>query len=157
MIKAEYVRKAVAKLRAGDAVPRAGDLYGAYIHPEVSYDLRAESGSGGWEDVRKYTENNAGNISAGVIGVLHGAYFVESSRMYNATDGASSARVFRTLFFGQQAIAEATAVEPGIVVGPVTDKLMRFRPVGWKGLLGWKRFREAALYRLESSSSIHST
>ena len=45
-------------------------------------------------------------------------------------------------------------MEPGIVIGNVVDKLMRFRPVGWYGLLGWKRYREAALYRIETGSSI---
>jgi hypothetical protein len=32
---------------------------------------------------------------------------------------------------------------------------MRFRPIGWYGVLGWKRYREAALYRIESTSSIN--
>lgn len=156
-LAAADVRRIVAGLRANKALPRVGNLYAGYIHPEVAHDLRAESGSGGWEDLRKYTEANAGNINLGVAGVLHGAYFVETATMYNATDGASSARVFRTLFFGQQALAEAVAREPGIVIGPVVDKLMRFRPIGWKGLLGWKRYREAAIWRAEHSSSIHNT
>lgn len=154
-ITGALVRKATSKLRAGNAIPRVGMLYGAFIHPEVAHDLKAESGTGGFEDIRKYTDAQVGNIIAGVTGVVHGAYFVESSRMYQATDGASSARVFRTLFAGQQALAEATAIEPGLVIGPVTDKLLRHRPIGWKGLLGWKRYRETALYRIETSSSIN--
>jgi hypothetical protein len=36
----------------------------------------------------------------------------------------------------------------------VPDKLNRFFPLGWYGYLGWARFREKALYRLESGSSI---
>ena len=79
------------------------------------------------------------------------------TRLYNATDGGSSARVFRTLLAGQQALAEAVAEEPHVVIGNVTDKLMRLRPIGWYGVLGFKRYREEALYRIESSSSINAS
>ena len=150
------VRKAVAKLRAGNAVPREGMLYACYTHPETAHDLRSETGALSFEDIRKYTDPNVGNILNAVTGVLGGAYVVETPRAYTATDGASSAKVYRTIIAGQQALAEATAVEPGIVIGPVVDKLMRFRPVGWYSLQGWSIYRQAALYRVESGSSIAS-
>lgn len=150
------IRKAVAKLRAGNAVPREGMLYAAYIHPEVAHDLRGETGALAFEDIRKYTEPNVGNILNQVTGVLGGAYFVETPRAYVATDGASSAKNYRTIIAGQQALAEATAVEPGVVIGPVVDKLMRFRPIGWYSLQGWSIYREEAMYRIESGSSIAS-
>jgi len=152
-IRAADIRKAVAKLRAGKAVPRKGSLYWCAIHPEVSHDLRAETGSASWRLPHEYQSNDA--IWAGEIGTFEGAYFIESPRMYNATDGASSARVFRTLLAGQQALAEAVAEEPHVVIGNVTDKLMRLRPIGWYGVLGFKRYREEALYRIETSSSIN--
>jgi N4-gp56 family major capsid protein len=148
------IRKAVAKLRAGNAVPRDGMLYAAYMHPEVSHDLRSETGALAFEDVRKYTDPNVGNILNGVTGVYGGAYVVETPRAYTATDGAASAKVYRTIIAGQQALAEATAVEPGVVIGPVVDKLMRQRPLGWYSLQGWSVYREAALYRVETGSSI---
>jgi N4-gp56 family major capsid protein len=148
------IRRAVAKLRASNAVPREGMLYAAYTHPETAHDLRSETGALAFEDIRKYTDPNVGNILNAVTGVLGGAYIVETPRAYTATDGASSAKVYRTIIAGQQALAEATAVEPGIVIGPVVDKLMRFRPVGWYSLQGWSIYRQAALYRIESGSSI---
>ena len=148
------IRKAVAKMRAANAVPREGMLYAAYVHPEVAHDLRAETGANAFEDIRKYTDPNVGNILNQVTGVLGGAYFVETPRAFTALDGATSAKVYRTIVAGQQALAEATAVEPGVVIGPVIDKLMRFRPIGWYSLQGWKRYRDAALYRIESGSSI---
>jgi N4-gp56 family major capsid protein len=152
-LKAADIRLAIAKLRAGKAVARKGSLYWCAIHPEVSHDLRAETGSGAWRLPHEYQTNE--NIWAGEIGTFEGAYFIESPRMYNATDGGSSARVFRTLLAGQQALAEAVAEEPHVVIGNVTDKLMRLRPIGWYGVLGFKRYREEALYRIESSSSIN--
>jgi N4-gp56 family major capsid protein len=154
-LKSADVRKAVAKLRAGKAVPRTGELYWCGIHPEVSHDLRAETGAGGWREAHVYNDSGAGQLWPGSIGTYEGAMFVESPRLYQATDGASSTRVFRTLVAGQQALAEAIAEEPHVIIGPVVDKLMRFRPIGWYGVLGWKRYREAALYRIESTSSIN--
>lgn len=63
-------------------------------------------------------------------------------------------RVFNTIICGQQAMAQAVAEEPHVVIGPVVDKLMRHRPMGWYGVLGFARYREEALYRIESGSSI---
>jgi len=36
----------------------------------------------------------------------------------------------------------------------VTDKLMRFRPAGWKALIGWNIFRPEARYVIKTKSSI---
>ena len=153
-ITSANIRKAVAKLRSGLSVPRKGSMYWCGIHPEISHDLRAETGAGGWRLPHEYNSND--NIWAGEIGSYEGAYFVESPRLYNTTDGASSARVYRTILAGQQGMAQAVAEEPHVVIGPVIDQLMRFRPMGWYGVLGFKRYREAALYRIESGSSIAS-
>lgn len=153
--KSRNVRFAVAKLRTNKVMPRKGNLYGFWIHPEVSHDLRAETGSAAWRDPHVYSAPES--IWAGEIGQYEGGFFVESPRCYNATDGATAARVFRTYAFGQQALAEAVAEEPHTVIGPVTDKLMRFRPVGWYGVLGWSIYRQAALYRIETTSSIDNT
>jgi N4-gp56 family major capsid protein len=148
------IRKAVAKLRTGKAVPKDGMLYAAYVHPEAAHDLRSETGSLSFEDIRKFTDPNVGNLLSLSTGVYGGAYFIETPRAYVATDGASSAKVYRTLICGQQALAEATAVEPGVVIGNVVDKLMRQRPIGWYSLQGWSLYRQAAMYRIESGSSI---
>jgi N4-gp56 family major capsid protein len=229
------IRKIVAKMRSRKAVPREGNLYWTGIHPEVSHDLRAETGNVGWRDIHAQTDSGQGNLWAGTIGTYEGAFFVETNRMYSAKSGAdqstlattavtvagasaaftlgvaSSAviasraevgdkisgtgiasgakisaistsgstttitvdtqhsaavtattvvtvtpvtRVFSTIVAGKQALAEAVAVEPNVVIGPVTDSLMRFRPIGWYGVLGFARYREASLFRIESGSSI---
>ena len=155
--KSRDARYVVAKLRAANVVPRKGSMYWCAIHPEVSHDLRAETGSAAWRDPHNYSA--AGNIWAGEIGAYEGAYYIETPRCYNAVDGGAggnTVRVFRTLFAGQQALAEAVAEDFHVVVGNVTDKLKRFTPIGWYGVAGWKRYREAALYRVETTSSINS-
>jgi N4-gp56 family major capsid protein len=151
-ITSANIRKAVAKLRSGLSVPRKGSMYWCGIHPEISHDLRAETGAGGWRIPHEY--NSKEEIWAGEIGSYEGAYFVESARMFNDTDGASSAKVYRTILAGKEAMAEAVAEEPHVVIGPVIDQLMRFRPMGWYGVLGFKRYREAALYRILNGSSV---
>lgn len=238
VITSADVRKAVAKLRTGKAVPRVDDLYWCGIHPEVSHDLRAETGAGGWREAHVYNESGAGELWPGSIGTYEGAMYVESPRLYSgvtngiqsyegastgsgsftrtgsassgstaltvtatvtgslnvgnivsgtgiatgtrvaaiSTDGLTvtldtnttgaissgtitfqpTVKVYRTLVAGKQALAEAIAEEPHVVIGPVVDKLMRFRPIGWYGVLGFARYRDAALYRIESSSTIAS-
>lgn len=148
-------RLAVAKLRTNKAVPRKGSLYWCAMHPEVSYDLRSETGAAAWRDPHNYSA--AGNIWAGEIGSYEGAYYIESPRCFNAVDagaGDNTVRRFRTYYAGQQALAEAVADEFHIVAGPIVDKLARFRPLGWLGVAGWARYREEALVRGESTSSI---
>jgi N4-gp56 family major capsid protein len=151
-ITANDIRKAVAKLRTNKANGRKGSMYWCGIHPEVSHDLRSQSGSANWRLPHEYSA--AENIWAGEIGNFEGAYFVESPRLKKATDGASSINAYRTFICGQQALAEAVAEEPHVVIGPVTDKLMRQRPIGWYGVLGHAIYRQNALYRIESASSI---
>jgi N4-gp56 family major capsid protein len=234
-ITAANIRRAVAKLRSNKAVPREGSLYWTGIHPEVSHDLRAETGVGGWNDMHKYAETGTGNFWAGSIGTYEGAFFIETPRMYRGVDGADQTAlattavtvagtsggvtfgvasssviatsaeagdkisgtgiasgalitalttvgstttitvsiantaavtattvvtvtpetpVYRTIIAGKQALAEAVSQEPNVVIGPVTDKLLRFRPIGWYGVLGFSLYRQAALYRIETGSSI---
>lgn len=157
-LKSRDIRYAVAKLRANNAVPRAEGLYWATVHPEVSLDLRTESGAASWREAHVYAA--PGLIWPALIGQYEGCYFVESPRAYQAVDGGTggnTVRVFRTYVAGQQALAEAVAEEFHTVIGPVTDKLMRFRPIGWYGVAGWNIYRQAALWRIETTSSINNS
>jgi len=152
-ISSAIVRYVTAKMRAASVVPWKDNLFGALIAPDVAHDLRAETGSGGWRYPHEYTSN--AEIWAGEIGTYEGAFFIESPRAFSDTDGATSHRVFRTLFLGREGVAEATAVEPrsGISENYV-DLLNRTKALFWYGLLGWARYREEALYRVETASSI---
>lgn len=159
VLTANDVRKAVTTLRKNAAPGRMGDLYWCGIHPSVSADLRASTGQGSWQDMHKYAA--PGEFWPGAVGVFEGAYFVETARMKSAADGAdldgagagtTLATVHRTIFAGREALAEANVIEPGVRVGVVPDKLNRFFPLGWYGYLGWGRFREKCLVRVESGT-----
>lgn len=150
-LKAQDIRKAVTKLRGNAAPGKRGDLYWVGIHPDVSADLRSESGAGSWQDLHKYAA--PGEFWPGEIGVFEGAFFVESARMKVETDGATGAANYRTIVAGREALAEGVVIEPEVRIGVVPDKLNRFFPMGWYGFLGWTVFRQKCLYRIESGSA----
>ena len=230
LLKGRDIRYAVTKLRAQNVLTRGG-MYTAYVHPEVSHDLRTETGNNIWRTPNEYQNINA--LYAGEIGAWEGVRFIETPTMTNSISGAAqtalatasavsgvsgaytivaanaafgglaevgdaisgtgvgtsakitaisvgatnttftvdvansgtvgtntltvtpSTRVFNTYVLGQQALAEAVWKEPRIEFGNVVDKLNRFRPVGWHGIINWAIFRQAALYRIETSSSVH--
>lgn len=68
--------------------------------------------------------------------------------------GTASSSDHKVIIMGKQALLEAVTYEPKSVISPVTDKLMRFRSVGWKGLLGWNIYRPEARYVITCTSSI---
>lgn len=151
--KSRDFRVAVAKLRGNSARPVRGTLYGAVVHPDVSMDLRAETGAAGWRTPNEYGGDQS-RIWAGEIGIYEGAFFIENPRTYSANDGATSAPVYRSYVMGQQALAKAVAEQEHVVIGPITDKLMRYRPIGWYGVFGYAIYRNPALFRVETSVSI---
>lgn len=146
-----YVRYVVSKLRAASAQPFDGGKFLGYVHPDVSHDLRAETGAAAWRDIHNYS--GASQVWNGEIGEYEGVRFVETPRCYQATDGESSAKVSRSFILGREALVEAVGKEPGVVIGPVVDKLMRTRPIGWRGLLGWQIYREEAIWQINTGST----
>lgn len=72
----------------------------------------------------------------------------------------SAVDVYGTLVMGRQALAKAYSTGGGygeqaqIVDVPVIDTLRRYTGVGWKHFVGYSVFRQAAMYRIESGSSI---
>lgn len=147
------IARAVSKLRANKAKGKRGSDFWVGIHPEASYDLMLEAGSAGWLVPNAYGSDQS-KIWAGEVGRYKGGFFVESPRLYSANDGALSAKVYRTIVAGAEAIAEAVGEEPHTEIGNMTDSLNRFRKIGWYGVLGHAVYRNEALYRIESGSSI---
>ena len=163
IIEANDIRKVTAQLR-GANVPTFNGLYMAYIHPDVAYDLRKETGAAAWRDPHVYSDPGA--IYNAEIGAFEGVRFIETPRakvFTDASDGAGGSGlvdVYCTHVMGRQALAKAyssidgNGAVPKVVRGPVVDTLNRLQPIGWYWLGGYGRFREASLRRIESSSSI---
>jgi N4-gp56 family major capsid protein len=157
------IRRAVAQLR-GANVPTINGTYIGFIHPDVQFDLLSATDAAGWRDAYKYT--NATPLINGEIGQIDGVRFIASSRaplFANASNNSGASGTidsYGTLIMGRQALAKGISLggeygaQPTIVYGTVTDLLKRFRPVGWKHFVGYSVFRQEALRRIESASSI---
>jgi N4-gp56 family major capsid protein len=163
IILANDVRKQTAVLRAANVATFNG-YYMGYIHPDVSYDLRRETGNASWN--APHVNVDTMNIYNGEIGTFESVRFIETPRAKvfadasNGTASTGTIDVYCTHIMGRQALAKAYSQIDGngafakVVRGPVVDSLMRFNPIGWYWLGGYGRFREASLTRIESSSSI---
>jgi N4-gp56 family major capsid protein len=163
LLTANDVRRVVAQLRKAN-VPTFGGSYVGMIHPDVSYDFRSATDAAAWRTPANYV--NPEGIYNGEIGLFEGVRFIESPRaplFANASDNSGSTGtidVYGTLIMGRQALAKGISLggeygaQPTIVYGTVTDILKRFRPVGWKHFVGYGVFRQEALRRIESASSI---
>lgn len=159
IIEANDIRKATAQLRGSKAQTFNG-MYMAFIHPDVSYDLRRETGAASWRDPHNYVDT--ANIYNGEIGAFEAVRFIETPRApLDLTGGsASTVDLYSTLIMGRQSLAKAHSITDGngaypkVVRGPVVDSLMRFNPIGWYWLGGYGIFRQAAIRVLNSSSSL---
>ena len=140
-------------LATASAVSGASGAF-TIVAANAAFGGRAEVGD-------KISGTNVGSsakITAISVGATNTTYTVDVAN--SGTVGTNTltvtpvTRVYNTIVCGQQAMAQAVAEEPHTVIGPVVDKLMRHRPMGWYGVLGFARYREEALYRIETGSSI---
>jgi N4-gp56 family major capsid protein len=159
-LRAYDVRYNVAALKRNN-VPGYGGYYLAFIHPDVSFDLWQESGNQALIAPHVYSAPD--EIFRGEIGSFAGARFIETPTAPLFADAGSSTTdtdVYATLFLGRQALAKVWAMKDGngplpvTVMGPITDYLRRFQPLGWKWMGGYGVFRSASIWRQESASSI---
>ena len=159
IIEANDVRIATAQLRGSKAQTFNG-MYMGFIHPDVSYDLRRETGAASWRDPHNYVDT--AQIYNGEIGAFESVRFIETPRApLDLTGGsASTVDLYQTIIMGRQSLAKAHSITDGngaypkVVRGPVVDSLMRFNPVGWYWLGGYGIFRQAAIRVLNTSSSL---
>ncbi len=147
------VRTARASLRSDSVMPWDGTNYAAVIHPDVAFDLKSETGDGSWTAASQY--GDVTRIWNDEIGQFANVRFIESPRAL-ITDGGGTGTVdsYTTYFFGQEFLAKAESIPPHMVLGPVTDKLRRFQPLGWHAYIGYDTLRVLALRRVLSSSTI---
>ena len=144
------IREAVTELRTNKALPRIGELYAAYLHPRQTADLRAETGTGGFQALTQYVDRTP--FVAGAVGVIEGAFVVETPRVpYAANSG--SVNVYKAIVAGREALAEAQGQDISTVVGPQIDALRRYHTIGWYYFGGFNILRTAALYQIQSAAT----
>jgi N4-gp56 family major capsid protein len=152
LISVSDIRQAVTELRTNKALPRIGELYAAYLHPRQTADLRAETGTGGFQELSKYTDRTP--FVAGAVGVIEGAFVVETPRVPFAANTQSPAvNVYKAVVAGREALAEAQGQDISTVIGPQIDALRRFHTIGWYYFGGFNLLRTAALYQIQTSAT----
>jgi len=144
------IREAVTELRTNKALPRIGELYAAYLHPRQTADLRAETGTGGFQGLTQYVDRTP--FVAGAIGVIEGAFVVETPRVPYAAN-SSSVNVYKAVIAGREALAEAQGQDISTVVGPQIDALRRYHTIGWYYFGGFNILRTAALYNINTAAT----
>jgi N4-gp56 family major capsid protein len=146
------IRKAVTELRTNKALPRIGELYAAYLHPRQTADLRAETGTGGFQALTQYVDRTP--FVAGAVGVIEGAFVVETPRVpYAVNTNSPAVNVYKAVVAGREALAEAQGQDISTVVGPQIDALRRYHTIGWYYFGGFNILRTAALYQIQSAAS----
>lgn len=152
-IKSRDIRYVITKLRTASTVPVRGSMYGVFLHPEVAHDLRVETGATGWRQPHEYV--NPSPLYAGELGTWEGAVFIETPFCQAQTEGAATT-VYRSYVFGKEALAEAVAEEPHLVVNGNlgSDVFNRKTSVGWYGILGHSLFRPEPLWQIATASSV---
>lgn len=143
---------AVKLLQRANTMPKASGLYVAMIDPDVAFDLQGENSATAWTAPHTYGGDTAA-IYSGSIGDFQGARYVQTTRITHTTN-AGSVKVYNTTYLAREAVVEANAIEPHTVLGPQTDSLRRFQPIGWYGLLGWSIYRPEAIVKVQTSSSL---
>jgi N4-gp56 family major capsid protein len=146
------IREAVTELRTNKALPRIGELYAAYLHPRQTADLRAETGTGGFQALTQYVDRTP--FVAGAVGVIEGAFVVETPRVpYAVNTNSPAVNVYKAVVAGREALAEAQGQDISTVVGPQIDALRRYHTIGWYYFGGFNILRTAALYQIQSAAT----
>jgi N4-gp56 family major capsid protein len=146
------IRQAVTELRTNKALPRIGELYAAYLHPRQTADLRAETGTGGFQELTKFVDRTP--FVAGAVGVIEGAFVIETPRVpFVANTNSPAVNVYRAVVAGREALAEAQGQDISTVIGPQIDALRRFHTIGWYYFGGFNLLRTAASYQIRSAAT----
>ena len=147
------LREQVAILRGGNVAPIAGSNFAVITHPDVLYDVMVATASTDWAAFQQ-RQDGQGWLN-GEVSRAAGLSFIESSRgAINVNGGSSNVDTYSTYILGQDALGKAEPIPGHIVVGPVTDHLMRFAPIGWHAYLAYATIRSGAARNLLAASSI---
>jgi N4-gp56 family major capsid protein len=141
VLNRDEVAKIVAAMKAANIPAFPDGYYRAIIHPNVAYDLQADTSVGGWIEVSKYAQ--PGNMLNGEIGALLGVRFILSNKGTHVGNGEGVGDAFaayRNYFFGPDWMAfgdlqtvRTYFVSPG---GDHTDPAAQQAVLAWKGMYG---------------------
>lgn len=147
--------KYLASSNAAGLKPFEGKYYAAVIHAQVEGDLVANTGTGSFVDVGRYT--SVDDLRAGAMGDFRGIRYLRSAyqNYFNST-----VPVFPTTVIGDQSFGWGFFQQPTPILTSTPDSnnpLNLFSSIGGKVTLGATRFEDAPgrmrIIRVESAIS----
>lgn len=153
--EANRAYKYMASSNAAGLKPYEGKYYAAIIHPQVEGDLMANTNTGSFVDVGRYT--SVDDLRAGALGDFRGVRYLRTAfqAYFNST-----VPVFPTTFLGDQSFGWGffQAPTPIMVTTPDSNNpLNLYTSIGGKVTLGVTRFEDLPGYmrivRAESAIS----
>jgi len=167
-LSAAMVRRTFTTLRSANVPfyegPEGGNAYVAVCHPHCLHDLKAETGSGSWRNALEYKDSLDNGLFTGEVGMFEGFRFVDSTNCQLQADQTAGTTVstaagntydvYTNYFVGADAVGKAVGVDALLVVGPITDTLKRFFPLGWYALIGYGAIRPESLHKVYTVSSV---
>jgi N4-gp56 family major capsid protein len=105
--------------------------------------MHADSGTGGWVDISKYTDSFARQIHDGEVGTFYMTKFIEETGYLSNTIGNGSIRG-QAVFFGSDNVYEAVSIPEEIRVKNSAD-YGRDLGLAWYALLGFKKVWDFAV------------
>ena len=149
-------QRAVMYLRASNAAgvrPFEGSYYVGVIHPNVSYDMMANTASGSWTDMGRYS--NVEDVRTGKLGNFRGVRYLEYpfQNYFNSTTN-----VMPTTFLGEDGFGWGYFQEPQAMMVTTADSnnpLNLYSSISGKVTIGETRFEDDLGYiriaRVESA------
>lgn len=132
-----------------------GRGYAGVFHPNTTYDLMQQSGTGTFIDLNKYTDANANKPLAGEIGLLFGVRVIESAFIQTF---ASNVTVYPAYIMGQEAYGVANLQDLQTYITPRaatdSDPLAQRRKVGCKVAFNSIILQQNSLVRIEGASTL---
>ena len=142
-----------AKMFKAKIPPFSDGYYRMFVHPDVGYDLRTDTGTGGWMDANKYVTNET--LLRSELGRMDGFRFIE---VVNAPTFTSTVTVYASIAVGNikgwgagdLQTLRTYHVAPG---GDHNDPLSQEELLGWKVNFGVAALSNSYYFRVESAAT----
>jgi len=145
-LRAVDVRRVVADMKADNVLPYEDGNYIGIVHPNVSTQLRSETGNAAWSDAVLAGDSAVQRRFNGIIGTFEGVNFIVNNEVAGAGTGTYS-----SYFLGREGVGKAIGKDLQVSMNPVLQgphssvAVMR-----WNALVGYKIIRREAI-RIVSS------
>lgn len=147
------IRKAKRNLDRFAAMPHTRDRFLAVAHPDVIYDLEADTN---WVNAHVYTEKGIDSIYNGEAGELYGVRFLMSQKAPVLTNsGSAGTEVYQTHIMGKDfyGVSKLQNLTTYVDSPSPRSALRLYSDIGWKASFAIKVLNDSFCMRLESGAT----